>query len=325
MNELHRYYRELQKSLPQKVEWASHNSYKECVGQFNFENIPIRQKFIEHPNFIISYGEWSISKPITIPIESNKPTFKLQFELEGYSSYHSNAIDIEIPQDYFNFMYVYPVSGKLHYKKNRRVLEILLDLDYFAKVIVNKFPFFKMYADLIKDNKSFVLFNKPKQMTSEINKLLLELLHNDIVLSLKSFYIEQKVLELLLLTMNVKLAKEDSMLYSSHSLEDEDKILSIKAWIDQNFLKDINVKSVCQQFYINEYKLKNNFKRHHNISIIKYIKELRFNYAYKLLETGKYTVNEVANLLHYEYPQHFTIAFKKKFNVTPSMLFKGID
>ncbi|WP_010254796.1 helix-turn-helix domain-containing protein [Myroides injenensis] len=322
MNELHRHYKELQKSLPQKVEWASHNSYKECVGQFNFENIPIKQKFIEHPNFIISYGEWSISKPISIPIESNKPTFKLQFELEGYSSYQSNTVDVEIPQDYFNFMYVCPVNGKLHYKKNRRVLEILLDIDYFVKIIGKKLPFYTTYVNLIKENKSFVLFEKPKQMTSEINKLLLDLLHNDIVLSLKSFYIEQKVLELLLLTMNIKLAKEDSKLYSSHSLTDEDKILSIKAWIDQNFLKDINVKSICQQFYINEYKLKNNFKRHHNISIIKYIKELRFNYAYKLLETGKYSVNEVANILHYEYPQHFTIAFKKRFNITPSKIAK---
>lgn len=323
MNTLHQHYKEIQDTINQKITWNESESYSECVGHYVFENIPIKQKFIEHPHFIICYGEWTIDSNITVPIQTLKNTFKLQFEIEGYSRYQATDSYIEIPEDCFNLLFVPQPDGQLHYKKNRRVLEVVFDEDYFMQEIVHRLPFYLTFAKEVQQGKQLTFYKKAKPITSEIHKLLLDLLHNTVHISLKSQYLQQKVDEILLLVFNATLPTETLQINTLPlNLEVEDKILHVKTWIDTHFLQDISLKSISQQFYINEAKLKHSFKKYYSISVVKYIKELRFNYAYLLLESGKYSISEVAHLIHYEYPQHFSIAFKNRYGKSPSTIGK---
>lgn len=318
MNTLQQQYKEIQQHLTSQMNWSENCAYTERIGQFEFQNIPIKQKFIEHPNFIICYGEWQLSNEINVPLKLDKNTFKMQFEIEGYSCFRNKKIEIEIPEDCCNLFFVCKPEGELYYKKNRRVIEIVFDEDYFMNALANKFFFLKQFVEKIKDNKTICLFEHSKSITPEIHKLLIDLLYNNIHSSIKQDYLAHKIEEILLLLYNLTLPKYQHYPKSFISLSDEDKILNIKNWIDANFLQEINYKKLCSLFFINELKLKRNFKKYYKNSIIKYIKTLRFEHAYSLLESGKYSITEVANLLHYEYPQHFSIAFKKIYNIAPS-------
>ncbi|MDM1376267.1 helix-turn-helix domain-containing protein [Myroides marinus] len=322
MSLLYQQYQEVLKSIPNRIEWGSSELYKERYGQFVFKNIPIKQKFIDHPGFIVSYGEWTIPKEVKVPVDNPQNTFKLMFELEGYSCFTDSKTkqQIEVPQDCFNLIYVPKAKGYLKYKTNRKVVEVIFDEAYFTQLVQDKLPVLLPFIELIKKGKTGTLFSQAKVISIEIHQLLLMILQNDIHPDLKQVYLETKIIELLLLSVQESLDRVVAPLENVKSMSDADKLLLIKTWIDNHFLQEITFSMLSQRFYINEYKLKKYFKKYYHSSLIKYIRDLRFEYAYQLLASQKFSVNKVAELLHYEYPQHFTIAFKKKYNIAPSIL-----
>lgn len=323
MNVLHQQYQEIQNTLKSKLNWNTNQSYSECIGEFVFGCIPIRQKFIEHPNFIVCYGEWDIAKECTVAIKNAKKTFKIQFELEGYSCFTSKNSTIEIPEDCFNFIFVKNPDGQLHYKKNRKVLEIVFDEKYFMREVLKKFPYFEEFKVEIITNIEVTLFKKAKTISSELHKILVEILHNKVHPSLKMQYLQHKIDEVLLLLVDMSLPTLDVKLDKNDNLTDQDRILRIKNWIENNYLKDIHLETICTIFHITENKLRTSFKKYYGMTVMKYIKEKRFEYAYTLLKSGKYSVNEISELMFYEYPQHFSIAFKKMYGKSPSDLHKS--
>jgi AraC-like DNA-binding protein len=67
----------------------------------------------------------------------------------------------------------------------------------------------------------------------------------------------------------------------------------------------------------NECTLKNGFKRLFGDTVFGYLFDYRMEMARNyLLDTGK-TMQEIAELVGYEYHSHFTTAFKRKFGVSP--------
>lgn len=320
MSLLYQQYQEVLKSIPNRIEWGSSEVYKERYGQFTFKGIPIKQKFIDHPDFIISYGEWSVLKETEVVVSNMQSTFKLMLELEGYSCYTDKQVTIEVPQDCFNLIYVPQANGKLKYKTNRKVVEVIFDQEYFMRLVKTKLPVLLPFLDAIEQGKAITLFAKAKTISIEIHQLLLMILQNDVHPDLKQVYLETKITELLLLSVQESLDHQVAPIEEISSMNDADKLLHIKTWIDNHFLQDITFSMLSQRFYINEYKLKKYFKKYYHSSLIKYVRDLRFEYAHQLLSSQKFSVNKVAELLHYEYPQHFAIAFKKRYGIPPSTL-----
>lgn len=320
MSLLYQQYQEVLKNIPNRIEWGNSVMYKERYGKLNFNGIPVKQKFIDHPSFIICYGEWTLTTEREIRIKNSRNMFKLMFELEGYSCYLAENAVIEIPQDCFNLIYVPELDGHLKYKTNRRVIEIIFDISYFTTLVKTKIPALSNFLSELEENKTITLFTHAKQISVEIHQLLLSVLQNDVHPDIKLIYLETKITELLILSVQETLDNQDVPLLETNTMSDVDKLLHVKTWIDTHFLQDITFSMLSQRFYINEYKLKKYFKKYYQSSLIKYIRDLRFEYAHQLLSSQKFSVNKVAELLHYEYPQHFTIAFKKRYNVAPSTL-----
>ena len=64
-------------------------------------------------------------------------------------------------------------------------------------------------------------------------------------------------------------------------------------------------------------KLKEGFKQIYGDSVYAFLFDYKMEVARKLLETGKYNVNEVGLKVGYSTASHFIAAFKKKYNTTP--------
>ncbi|SIS85952.1 AraC-type DNA-binding protein [Zobellia uliginosa] len=71
---------------------------------------------------------------------------------------------------------------------------------------------------------------------------------------------------------------------------------------------------------INQFKLKQNFKWVFGKPIFTYVTELRMEEAKKLTRDEGCTISETAYRVGYKNPQHFTAAFKRKYNYLPSRL-----
>lgn len=104
------------------------------------------------------------------------------------------------------------------------------------------------------------------------------------------------------------------------SAADAEKLHHAKRYVEQHFLEDLTLDSICRQSLLNEFKLKKGFKLLFNTSVIHYVRQLRMEHARCLLRDNHRAVDEVASVLGYQYAQHFSAAFKKHFGISPSLL-----
>ncbi len=83
------------------------------------------------------------------------------------------------------------------------------------------------------------------------------------------------------------------------------------------------ISLLARRVGLNECYLKRGFRSRTGMSIGQYIRQLRMGSALELLETGRYSVMEIALAIGYTNPSHFSAAFKKFYGETPSRYFSG--
>ena len=126
---------------------------------------------------------------------------------------------------------------------------------------------------------------------------------------LSSLYIQTMVFE----ALKPRIDPDDHI-----SSGDMQRLREVKQFIEQNFLKEHTITSLCRQASLNEFKLKKGFKLLVGTGAIQYVRRLRMEYAQELLRDNRTTVGEVSVLLGYQYPNHFSTAYKRHFGVHPS-------
>ena len=90
--------------------------------------------------------------------------------------------------------------------------------------------------------------------------------------------------------------------------------------IVENHLADSNfdLEVLCNEMGMRYLQLYRKVKAITNLSLKQFILTLRMKTAEKLLETGKFTISEVAFDVGFTSPAYFSEKFKKHFGTTPS-------
>lgn len=101
------------------------------------------------------------------------------------------------------------------------------------------------------------------------------------------------------------------------SVHDAEALRKVAAYLAENLAAEHSLAALCRRFYINEFKLKRNFKAFYGVTVFGYLRELRFQRAEQLLQEGKYSVLEVANAVGYSNPSHFAKGFQERFGLKP--------
>jgi len=295
------------------------NNFKECFFKVNFYNIPVQERFIINDDFIIINSSADISQPITVPVLLEDGVFKVQFELEGYSKYTDQHNSIEIEEDCFNLFYLPRVNGKLHYKKHRKCIDIMFDKSWFEREVLRKFSGYAGFVDQLKSNQPVQLFREAIPIRKDIRQLLHSILNCNLHSDLKLSFYRIKIDELLLLMLS---CLEEYQLAAPKltSLSNDEKVILVKNWIAQQEIGNIRLKEVEETFNVSKKVLNIGFQKYYGCSIAQYLRRLQMEKAFTLLKDRGYSVNEVAKLLRYSYPQHFTTAFTKYFGYPPKDL-----
>lgn len=92
----------------------------------------------------------------------------------------------------------------------------------------------------------------------------------------------------------------------------------IKLYLTDNLDKHITLSSISKKFNISLTSMKNNFKIYFGTPISTYIREYRLQIAAKLLQNTDKNIAEIAEVIGYENPAKFTVAFQKLMHITPS-------
>ncbi|MCU0398257.1 MAG: AraC family transcriptional regulator [Cyclobacteriaceae bacterium] len=134
--------------------------------------------------------------------------------------------------------------------------------------------------------------------------------------SLKKLLIEASVHELLALQLHHTIHR-----YSDQSSQKgKDVFHSIRQYLDETFLQEHSLKTIARHFGINEFSLKKGFREHYNTTVFEYLLNKRLEHGRELLFSTDKTIQQVSTIVGYKYPNHFSVAFKKRFGVSPVKL-----
>lgn len=93
-------------------------------------------------------------------------------------------------------------------------------------------------------------------------------------------------------------------------------------YIEKNIDKKITLDDIAKKTGLSKYYFLKKFKNLTGHTPIEYINISKCEYAYELLRSGKYTVQEVSSLCGFDNPAYFTNVFKKCRNCSPSEVLK---
>lgn len=157
----------------------------------------------------------------------------------------------------------------------------------------------------------FIHPNKTDQVSQLFDKLIAEVLRQDI------FYETycQNLLEVLLIYLirhgDYKIDKTDNKPINSH-------IFAVKQCIEEYYKQDITLDDLAEVSHMSKYYMAHSFKESFGVSPIEYLNNIRINEACILLETTNFTIAEISDFIGFSSQSYFSQSFKSKLKITPS-------
>lgn len=133
-------------------------------------------------------------------------------------------------------------------------------------------------------------------------------------------YLQSKAIEIISLILKEMIIKNEPNQNLILKNDDIDKLQYAKEIINNDYVNPLSINELSKHIGLNTFKLKVGFKQIYNTTIYGYIRDLRMEKAREYLIEGQKNVIEIANMVGYSNPSHFSAAFKKKFGVNPSEL-----
>lgn len=107
-------------------------------------------------------------------------------------------------------------------------------------------------------------------------------------------------------------------LTSQSNDESDNAILKVIDWIQQNYMEEINVSCISDQFAISSRTLSRRIKQVTNLSFNNYVHRVRINNAMNLLYYSEQSITDIAFQVGYKDSNYFSAKFRRFTNKTPS-------
>ncbi|MFT4030843.1 MAG: AraC family transcriptional regulator [Siphonobacter sp.] len=272
---------------------------------------------------VVHRNQW-MSKPLIIEVDHNFPFLKMQFELEGHSDFlrqNKACLNTEILNGKHQLFYFPEVKGRLYYPAcHRYTLEILLEPAYLKKIFHQDLSMLGHFGRHLEQNIPTQFASECLPITPAMKQTILDFIHCPYTGMLRKVYLEAKILELLTLQID---QFQQICKGNTHSLlpkKDVEKLYFVKEWLEHNLDTILSLSQIAELAGLNEYSLKKGFKQLFNATVFGFLTDLRMQRAKALICQQTDTIAEIAFSIGYKNPQHFTVAFKRKFGYLPREL-----
>lgn len=300
------------------------SSYTENNKKFDYAVLNGEEKVITFEGIQIFFGEVSTNGLINFDVIYDTPFVLLTFEIEGGHGFKTKDSDLpllEMISNTCNCSFIPSFNGSMFYtSEKRKYFTCIFSKDFVSNLLKFHFPRVgKPYLNLIKRNKHFNLFSESKKIPITVHNILNEIINCYYEGDIKEAFLRTKITEIfveLLAEFNKK---------SKNSLSENDILAEeTKDFILKNFAAKITLDDISKELTTNKTKLKIVFKNRFNTSIFAFKTKVQMTEAKKMFHVKQFTIAEVAYRVGYKNPQHFTTAFKKQFDITPSHYLKSI-
>lgn len=245
-----------------------------------------------------------------ICIEVEDEVLEMHFRLQGSSSMMRNGRPVKLQQA--NHMLTFQQENRqqvqMHPVQNGDFYEIRIGVSHFEKLLSDFYQPSMRYCS-----------GAPLPLTPEMHLLISQMKGTAYTGNMKSLFLEAKMTELFLLQLQQNHTLASGRDFNIRNSEKE-KMHQVKELIEQYTDQFLTVSELALNSDLTPRKLMQGFKALFGCTVYQYIIELKMQTARRLLLNTDKHVNEIAQDVGYQNPQHFIAAFKRKFGISPGKL-----
>lgn len=235
----------------------------------------------------------------------------------------SQMENFELGNYQHNLFYSSSSNGSFESKKKRlSTFMIQFALPTFLRITKNSNEVLDRFSQKIIEGRPIALAKNNLLLTSEMYEAINSILQCKYDNGLKRIYYLSKSVELLVLQADAFDNIERNKHLVIKSSYDTECIYFAKEYLLQNIATPPSLTQLSKICGLNEFKLKKGFKEIFGQTVFGFLSDKRLELGrMDLLEKVK-PISEIAYELGYSSPQHFSLAFKKKFGVSPNVIGK---
>ncbi|MGF1559466.1 MAG: helix-turn-helix transcriptional regulator [Flavobacteriaceae bacterium] len=211
----------------------------------------------------------------------------------------------------YNTQVALPLNMELY--PNTWMVSVVMTIRKFHSLFSREADYIPFLSAENKDKKYYT----QEGVSPAIAVILSQIINYNLHRSIKELYIKGKVYELIALYFN---KSTDADVEQCPFLVDEDNVRRIrkaKEIIILRMAEPPTLTELSTEIGLSLKKLKEGFKQIYGDSVYSFLFDYKMEYARKMLESGKYNVNEVGLKVGYSTASHFISAFRKKYGTTP--------
>ncbi|MGJ1499422.1 helix-turn-helix transcriptional regulator [Sphingobacterium spiritivorum] len=269
----------------------------------------------------IGYGDIALAKKTRIHFESDFETVEMHFTLSGDSITSSEDIQhhLNFSSNQHNIIYANNISGQIQWEQqNLKVFEINLHPAFFKRYLPEEGSLFNYFHNAIAAGRSTFLQKHNNLINLEMLQIIQEIINCDRKGIFKRMFLEAKVIELLLLQLEQM--NSGNSLHSSLKKSDIEKIYAVREFILEHIDQTYSLTDLARIVGTNDFLLKKGFKELFGTTVFGFWNDTKMEQAHKMIREQHMNISEVADAVGYKNPQHFTVAFKRRFGIAPSHL-----
>lgn len=263
---------------------------------------------------------------------------------------------VKLNQDNWNYHYhncceiIYPLKGEAEYFNNGQNYTVkpgqilfinsyelhkseAADYNFERFIIMYREAVFESMPSIIMPDIFSILDERhygtrlvsiPPELNKKLTGILTNIYERDLKSSIFSHAYRYSYFLLFLVNIADYLMTTETE-YNNQIHYSNPRIKIIRAYIDANLGKALSLDGIAKHFNISKYYLCRLFKENTGLSIVDYINRMRMIYAERLINQGKYSFTEIANMTGFNNLTHFDRTFKKITGISPSSYKKGFS
>jgi len=281
------------------------------VASGSFEEVPISAEFV----LLKAVNEETY--PSRLERNVDQRFIQFHFNLKGHAQfvYHNGHYVLDVPENQSLLLYNPETELPLHtvLSPGTSVISVLMSIRKFHALFTAEADYIPFLSGENRDKKYY----KQNPLTPSQAIILSQLWNEQIHPFVKGLYCKGKVYELLSLYFNRSKETTNEQCPFLTDEENVQKIRQAKDIVIDRMAEPPGLKELSDEIGLSLKKLKEGFKQIYGDSVYSFLFDYKMEVARKMLESGKFNVNEVGLKVGYSTASHFIAAFKKKYNTTP--------
>ncbi len=260
-------------------------------------------------------------KQSTFSVSNKTDIVRMHFGMKGnYNfSYQQLGKSFDLVGGHHNIMY----SNGFDITVQNRTSEIetfgiQFPKEYFIRLTQDSTDRLMRFSENILIGKSNMLSDNWGTINIAIANAIKQIIHCSYSNELKKLFLLSKSVELLVLTAECYEHANNKKGNFIKTKADKEKIIAARDLINERLDCPPGLCEIAKVIGLNEYKLKRGFREIFDTTVFGYLTDQRLQLANRYLQNTQKTSAEIAYTLGYASPQHFNIAYKKKFGITPN-------